>query len=381
MIRSVFNQKNEKLIEKNQELLELASDERNEKIKEFVDQYNVLIPIAPIKGGTDGLHLIGTARAFVDIIDDEPHVRVSGGFQNLKEYHDTNKKHFKGTIVTHMHNQNLDYDKVVDGLLSGQKRFQSVTVAQLSSPKKNTTSGPEQGKFEEMKEGEENMTRHDAAADFAKDQNAQMKELQGTLKFKILKQRAPKAAGGGTGAAFEQDDDDVIISHLINPKLTVDYKDKNQKADCDGDMKDDDGNSIPFCAETFNLDVLEGKEDLAKYIHMSVTDRDEDVGKLKLKMQTLVNGGNTKSLEGLTKLKLIKQLEKEHINWYPLFTENNQSPGSLQIQSKFIPDERWKAKVLNNDDSKDVLKCCLITTGITAAVVGAGAGGYAYIYS
>ena len=64
-----------------------------------------------------------------------------------------------------------------------------------------------------------------------------MKELQGTLKFKVLKQRAPRC--GGTGA--EDDDDDIIISHLINPKLSVNYKNQNHEAQCDGDMKDDDG--------------------------------------------------------------------------------------------------------------------------------------------
>ena len=342
------------LIEKNQELLDQADDERNEKIRDFVEENNVLIPIAPIKGGADGLHLIGTARAFIEVIDDEPQVRVGGGFQTLKEYHDTNKKHFKGVIVSHMYNSNLQYEEVVDGLLSGQKKFQSVTVATLKEqPKKNVSSGPEQGKFEEIKEGEEGATRHDGMVDFTKDQSAQMKELQGTLKFKVLKQRAPKS--GGTGA--EEDYDEVIISHLINPKLSVDFNGQNQEADCDGDMKDDKGKEIPFCPQTFNLDVLEGKEDLNKYVHMTVVDRDDEVGKLKLKMQTLVNGGKLNNLEGLSKLKLILALEKEHINWYPLFTDENTSPGSIQIQSKFIPDERWKAKVLNIDKKKG-WGCC-----------------------
>lgn len=87
-------------------------------------------------------------------------------------------------------------------------------------PKKKVSSGPEQGKFEEAKEGEEGMTRHDGIVDFTKDQNAQMKGLQGTLKFKVIKQRAPKS--GGTGA--QEDDDEVIISHLIKPKLSVEFK-------------------------------------------------------------------------------------------------------------------------------------------------------------
>ena len=91
---------------------------------------------------------------------------------------------------------------------------------------------------------------------------------------------------------------------------------------------------------------------------MTIEDRDEQVGKLKLKMQTLVYGGNPHSLEGLSKLKLIKALEKEHINWYPLFTDENQSPGSIQIQSKFIPDERWKEKILNKDGAGKCFKCC-----------------------
>jgi regulator of sigma D len=36
-IRDVFNSKNEQLLEKNQSLLNVVDDERNEKIKEFVD--------------------------------------------------------------------------------------------------------------------------------------------------------------------------------------------------------------------------------------------------------------------------------------------------------------------------------------------------------
>ena len=194
--------------------------------------------------------------------------------------------------------------------------------------------------------------------------------------FKVLKQRAPKS---GTGA--EEDEDDVIISHLIKPKLDVKYLDQTDEADCDGDMRDENGKSIPFCEKTFNLEVLNGKEDLAKYVHMTVSDRDDDVGKLKLKMQTLIYGGKPHSLEGLTKHKLIAQLEKEHYNWYPLFTSDDQSPGSILIQSKFIPDERWKAKILDTDEKGGCLRCCLIGTGITAAVGAAAGGGYVYFTS
>ena len=79
---------------------------------------------------------------------------------------------------------------------------------------------------------------------------------------------------------------------------------------------------------------------------MTVTDRGENVGKIKLKMQSLINGGNPQSLEGLNQLRLIARLEKENINWYPLFNDDNQCPGSLLIQSKFIPDEMWKEKIL-----------------------------------
>ena len=49
-------------------------------------------------------------------------------------------------------------------------------------------------------------------------------------------------------------------------------------------MRDEKGKSIPFCAKEFDLEVLNGKEDLSKYVHMAISDRGEDVGKLKVKM-------------------------------------------------------------------------------------------------
>ena len=50
-----------------------------------------------------------------------------------------------------------------------------------------------------------------------------MKELHGQLKLKVLKQKAPNT--GGTGA--DDEDDRIIISHLINPNLKVNYKSQN----------------------------------------------------------------------------------------------------------------------------------------------------------
>lgn len=47
-----------------------------------------------------------------------------------------------------------------------------------------------------------------------------MKELQGILKFRVIKQRAPKS-----GIDVEEDEDDVIISHLINPEINIKYMD------------------------------------------------------------------------------------------------------------------------------------------------------------
>lgn len=49
-------------------------------------------------------------------------------------------------------------------------------------------------------------------------------------------------------------------------------------------MRDEKGKSIPFCAKEFDLEVLNGKEDLSKYVHVAISDRGEDVGKLKVKM-------------------------------------------------------------------------------------------------
>lgn len=167
----------------------MVDDERNEKIKEFVAENNVLIPIGPIQGGADGLHLVGTVRTFIDLEEDgEPMVRVGGGKETLKDYHENNKRHFKTVIFQHMKSTNMDYGQVVDGLLKGQKKFSNLASAtMMAKSMKKQYLGPEQGKFEEMKEGEEGKTRHDGKTEFKKDINVQMKELRGTLKFKVLK--------------------------------------------------------------------------------------------------------------------------------------------------------------------------------------------------
>lgn len=79
-----------------------------------------------------------------------------------------------------------------------------------------------------------------------------MKNFRGTLTFKVLRQRAPKS--GDTGG-----DEDIIISHLIKPKMHIEYKELTCDANCDGDMIDDDtGKSIPFCKEEFKLKVVNG---------------------------------------------------------------------------------------------------------------------------
>ena len=143
-IRDVFNSKNGQLLKKNQELLDLGDDERNDKIREFVEENNVLIPIAPLPCKLEGLHLIGTVRTFVDVVDDQAVVRVGGGYETLEDYHNKNKRHFKQTIVDHMENSNMEYDEVVDGLLAGKKKFSNITASKLmDQPKKAENKGPE----------------------------------------------------------------------------------------------------------------------------------------------------------------------------------------------------------------------------------------------
>lgn len=118
----------------------------------------------------EGLYLIGTVRTFVDVADDQPVVRVGGGYETLRHYHQKNKRHFKQTIVNHMENNNMEYDEVVDGLLSGKKKFSNITSSKIyEQPKKKEVAGPAQGMFEEAKESEYGITRHDAKVDFTKD--------------------------------------------------------------------------------------------------------------------------------------------------------------------------------------------------------------------
>lgn len=79
-----------------------------------------------------------------------------------------------------------------------------------------------------------------------------MTDISGTLHFRILKQRATKEAGDTGG-------DDVPINHLIKPVLDINYKNKEFKAECDGDMIDDDtGEPINFCKDKFSFTIEEG---------------------------------------------------------------------------------------------------------------------------
>ena len=81
--------------------------------------------------------------------------------------------------------------------------------------KEKDDQGPEQGEILHEEEGKEGKTRHD---DKTLDL---MKEFKGKLRFQVLKNRAPKK--GDTGG-FDADEE-VVISHLQNPYLAIDYED------------------------------------------------------------------------------------------------------------------------------------------------------------
>lgn len=137
-------------------------------------------------------------------------------------------------------------------------------------------------------------------------------------------------------------------------------------------MKNEDGDTIPFCKEKFNFKVSKGQEDLKEYLTFTVNDRDEEVGQLRLKMQTLINGGKQFKNQGLSKKKFMDELEEERTNWFPMFSDLNQSPGSLQVQTKFIADERWKTKFLSGPELGCCQKCCVCTClcCIFSAIIG-----------
>ena len=112
------------------------------------------------------------------------------------------------------------------------------------------------------------------------------------------------------------------MTHLITPTLNIDYKGKTfDNIECDGDMKDDNGVKIPFCKETFKYRVQDGSSDLAEYVKFTINDRDTEVGQLRLKMQTLINGGNQQKLKGVRqKKKFVEELERSKVVWYPIFS-------------------------------------------------------------
>lgn len=111
-------------------------------------------------------------------------------------------------------------------------------------------------------------------------------------------------------------------------------------------MKDDEtGFKIPFCPDTFTLKVEEGTEDLLQYITMTVTDKEREnpeLGQLRLKMQTMINGGKPLKTSNVKPKEFVKQIEKNKAEWYPLFSDLNESPGQLLIESKFVINESWK---------------------------------------
>lgn len=118
---------------------------------------------------------------------------------------------------------------------------------------------------------------------------------------------------------------------MQHPYLAIDYMDQDDGAECDADMKDDDGNDIPFCEKTFKFEVKKGKEELVKYVTMTVTDRDEEVGQVRLKMQTLINGGKPINFQGMSKKMFIEELESQKENWYPIMSDLQITPGSLLV--------------------------------------------------
>lgn len=218
--------------------------------------------------------------------------------------------------MAYMNQENMNYEDVVDAMIAGKKKFKDISESQLMQnfmgdtsppPRRKSTfpkavnesrfegpkfegTGPEQGQFEEVREGGKK-SRHDDVYKSNKEISEMMKELKGTLTFKVLKQRAPKVGDTAGGAGFDNEDE-KIISHLIHPTLDIKYKDKSfDKIECDGDMKDDEGKYVPFCNQTFKYRVQQGTEDLTQYVTFNLTDRDREVGQLRLKMQTLINNG------------------------------------------------------------------------------------------
>lgn len=140
-------------------------------------------------------------------------------------------------------------------------------------------------------------------------------------------------------------------------------------------LDDKTGKEIPFCKETYGLPITKGQEDLSEYVTLTITDKaDKDkkkdqgfldkfdkekvpeIGQLRLKLSTLMGGGHPLAAiipEHVPLKEQMQILKATRTEWYPLFSDLNQSPGQLLIKTQFVPDKRWEEKVTNK--KKD---CC-----------------------
>lgn len=84
------------------------------------------------------------------------------------------------------------------------------------------------------------------------------------------------------------------------------------------------GKPIPFCKQTFSIPIERGQEDLTQYVSLTVTDRNADVGKIRLKLSTLMGKGKaltTTLPENASFQAQMKLLKGSHSEWYPMFEE------------------------------------------------------------
>lgn len=171
------------------------------------------------------------------------------------------------------------------------------------------------------------------------------------------------------------------MSHLIKPKLKVQHLDKEFDAECDADMRDDKTQKpINFCDEKFTLKLSGELEEkgINEYVTMTVIDKDEEeIGQLRLKVATLLGGG--KNIQSHLKSHMpveqqVKVLEEYRVNWYPLFSDLQKSPGQLQIATWFNADKHWVETLhpKNGGGCGPCCKgfCCMLCIG------GAIGGGY-----
>lgn len=117
-----------------------------------------------------------------------------------------------------------------------------------------------------------------------------VKDIQGVLKVKIVKQRPATLQ---EGVNISQSSGASQMSHMKEPRLSCSFNDYDKNVKCnntDSQMFEGiDSWDRPFCEECFDIPIR-GLQQMGEYITIKLHDKKTEIGKLRLRVQDLING-------------------------------------------------------------------------------------------